>query len=81
MVQLKMCFIFIANLTAGIEEMDTWTKKGQIKIKKPSAILEYHQMKSGVDKANQLEVQYQLSHGDMKWWKKLFMYFLDNCIN
>ena len=50
------------NLTGGIEEIDTWTKNGQIKIKKPSAILEYNKMKSEVDKPTQLKVQYQFTH-------------------
>ena len=60
MMRYKMRQIY-TNLTGGIEEIDTWTKNGQIKIKKPSAILEYNKMKCEVDKQNQLRFNISLA--------------------
>ena len=66
----------MTNLTRGTEHIDIWAKNGQIKIKKPSAIIEYNRIKSGVDKANPLKVQYQFNHRDVKWWKRVFNSFI-----
>ena len=56
------CDIKCVRFIQTIQEIDTLTKNGQIKIKKLSAILEYNKMKSEVDKPNQLKVRYHFSH-------------------
>ena len=44
---------------------------------KPVVVMDYNQFMLGVDKLDQLVSYYSFTHRSLKWWKKVFFWFLE----